>query len=251
MAHKTMNALESEALRRMQTLWTQSTSHLVSLNSNLGLSHKSGEDVFEIGEDNDFPEDICFKVCPVTLKLPEKATNPQNLSLFVILQGRITIARDDFKANKLLQIKSFATEVAYFRKNAGELRHVFGAHFDTAPTHLGHPAYHGQLKSYYEWYDLHKSSSHILPSNCAVVNGLDGILSNVRIPSAHMDVFSYVLQLGADHLVTAKSNREELRTFEKLRVSSLLLRGSAHLLPQFSTEEARTCLRSPHWYPAR
>ncbi|WP_431018407.1 hypothetical protein [Burkholderia gladioli] len=244
-----MNALESEALRRVQSVWTQSASHLVSLNSHLGISHKTGEDVFEIEVDRDFPDDICFKVKPVAFKLPEKATSPHNLSLFVILQGRVTIDRPSFREGKLLQIKSFSTEVAYFRKNSSELKHVFGAHFDTAPTHVGHPAYHGQLKSYYEWYDLYKASSRVLPANCTVIDGFGGVLSNVRIPSAHMDIFSYLLQLGADHLVTAKSSREELRTFEKLRIASLSLKGSAHLLSQFSSAVATTCLRSPHWYP--
>jgi hypothetical protein len=245
-----MNALESEALRRMQSLWAQTASHLMSLNSSLGLSHKTGEDVFELDEDKDFREDICFIVRPVSLKLPEKATKPHNLSLFVILQGRVTIDRQQFKDNKkLLQVKSFSTEVAYFRKHSSELRHVFGAHFDTAPTHMGHPAYHGQMKSYYEWYDLYKEGSRVLPAHCTVVDGLEGILSNVRIPSAHMDIFSYILQLGADHLVTAKSSREELRTFEKLRTTSLSLKGNAHLLAQFSSAAATTCMRSPHWYP--
>jgi len=111
-----MNPLESEALRRMQSLWTQTASHLVSLNSSLGLSHKTGEDVFELDEDKDFREDISFIVRPITLKLPEKATKPHNLSLFVILKGRVTIDRQQFKDNKkLLQVKSFSTEVAYFR----------------------------------------------------------------------------------------------------------------------------------------
>lgn len=239
---------DKTALQQVTAVWDNTMAFFDRLNSSVSVTPKTGFAVFENAKDLGFPDDICLRVKPVVFNLPEKATHGTDRSLFVMLQGRITFDRELYKNGKTLQAVAFSTEVAYFRQRKRVLTHVFGAHFDAAPNELGHPVYHGQIKSFFKWYDEFKGQ-RFFPENCEATDSLGSILPNVRIPSAHMDFFSYVLQLGADHLIWKGSADAEKRTFEQLRQSSLKIKGNANKLSQF-TADALKCLRSPHWYPA-
>ncbi|WP_155635122.1 hypothetical protein [Burkholderia cepacia] len=243
-----MDNNDRTALQQLATVWDNTMSFLDRLNSSISVMPKSGFSVLEHSTDLGFPNDICLRIKPVVFNLPEKASHATDRSLFVMLQGRITFDRQLYKTNKELQAVAFSTEVGYFRQRKRALTHVFGAHFDMAPNEPGHPVYHGQIKSFSKWYDEFKGQA-LFPENCELSDSLGSILANVRIPSAHMDPFSYVLQLGADHLIWRDSAEAEKRTFAELRNSSMKIKGNANRLAQF-TPDALKCLRSPHWYPA-
>jgi hypothetical protein len=64
-----------------------------------------------------------------------------------------------------------------------------------------------------------------------------------------MDVFSFFIQLCADHLVYANSGGDEKAAFNSLLEKNEFWQGAAFQLPRLQSSEAYTCYRSRHWYP--
>jgi hypothetical protein len=186
-----------------------------------------------------------FKLSPVVFNLPERA-NHVSTDLFVVVEGILSFERSEFIERNVLVTHDFGTKVAYFRRSSNSLDHVFGAHYDFSLGEIGHPAFHGQLRSYLELSEKVKSCYHI---DEAVVDCVRGLLKTVRVPTAQMDVFSLFVQLGADHLLYNKSGPEEKAAFNSLLQRSFC-QGAAFRVPGLETEEARTCYRARHWYPA-
>jgi hypothetical protein len=188
---------------------------------------------------------IKFVLEPVVFNVPERG-NHSNAGLFIVVEGWLEVRRADFAANSELVTHAFATRAAYFRSHANELEHVYGAHYDVTVDELGHPVFHAQMRSFLEL------GSHVRTQyqrTDAFVDKVDGVLRNVRVPTAQMDFFSFTLQVFADHLLVRQSGKEVKEAFNTLLQKSEFLRGAAVRSARLSTEAARLCLRSRHWYP--
>ena len=59
----------------------------------------------------------------------------------------------------------------------------------------------------------HRRFADVVPAD----NLVQGLLSNVRIPTAHMDVFSVFLQVLGDHLVSEASDPEKSSSLNRVR----------------------------------
>ena len=186
--------------------------------------------------------EIGFEIKPVVFNLPERANG--EAVLFVVVRGKLYFDEAAIKQN-VLRTLDFATEAAYFRKKADELEHVYGAHYDFARNEVGHPAFHAQMKSFAERFHQVTSAFEM---TCTSKDLVDGVLRTVRLPSAQMDFFSFILQLCADHLIDKNSGPEELSAFRDLKSASAEIKGAAFLVPWLAKPAAQACLRANHWY---
>ena len=193
---------------------------------------------------------IVFDVEPTTFLVPERASDFRSLpNLYISARGRIALNRAAIERQELVT-DSFATEVAYFRHKgtaAGRsvLEHVYAAHFDHAVDEIGHPIFHVQMQSYPERADELARQYAI---DGEVEDRLAGVLKTVRIPTAQMDFFSFLVQICADHLIHKDSGPEDLQAFEGLRESTKSIIGARHLLRAIAGAD---CTRGLHWYPMR
>jgi hypothetical protein len=187
-----------------------------------------------------------FRLQPVVFNLPERATY-SDVDLYVVVEGLISYRRPEFAQDKRLLTNSFATHAAYFRRTRDSLLHVFGVHYDYSGSDIGHPAFHGQMKSFADLGELVKQQYRL---DLPVKDSVKGVLNRVRVPTAQMDVFSVFVQMCADHLLHPGSSKDEVSAFDTLLTRSRFCVGAAFQLPRLATEEARTCYRARHWYPA-
>lgn len=188
--------------------------------------------------------EVGFSVGPVVFNLPERANGRPDL--FVVLLGRLHFDELKITNDSKLQIVNFATQVAYFRQKDNDLVHVYGAHYDFALNEIGHPAFHAQMRSYCERY---QDVANSFDMTCTPTDRVKDILRNVRLPSAHMDFFSYVLQLSADHLIDRTSGEADLQAFRELKQAAAIVLGAAFRVPQLANTAAQACLKANHWYP--
>ncbi|HEL4105873.1 TPA: hypothetical protein UM350_000481 [Stenotrophomonas maltophilia] len=188
---------------------------------------------------------IPFKIKPIVFDVPERAKY-RNERIFIVAKGRISVCAAD---TKTIRTKDFSTEVAYFRrqddadKNVMKLDHVFGAHFDYAPSHKGHPIFHAQMNDL----DALKSAvaeAHRVPTDDGS-NYMSCILRNVRLPTAQMDILSLMLQLAADHLIYEKSQPDQMKALKDLAAQIRMLKSAADLVQPLTAEQ---CTRAVHWY---
>ena len=192
------------------------------------------------------PNVAYFQLHPVVFNLPERATYADT-DLFVVIEGLLSYRRPEFREDKRLLTDSFATHAAYFRRTRDALLHVFGVHYDYSRDDIGHPAFHGQMKSFVDFGELVKQEYRL---DLQVQDSIKGVLNRVRVPTAQMDVFSVFLQMCADHLLHNGSSTDEVSAFSALLAKSHFCIGAAFQLPRLGTDEARTCYRARHWYPA-
>jgi hypothetical protein len=188
-------------------------------------------------------QDLKFLVGPVVLCVPEKPNHP--LNLFIVLAGWIRFGPPSLSDPRQTTV-DFGTQVGYFRSKDGVLYHVYGAHYDMDETLPGHPVFHAQVCSQTVLTEVIRERF-----NEPFSVGSDftqGLLRNVRTPTAQMDVFSVITQIGADHLLTATSNSEVQSAFKELREACDFFVGAAGRLSYLSSEEAARCYRSTHWY---
>ena len=188
---------------------------------------------------------VKFELCPVVFNVPEKADH-RNIALYVVTEGWIELSRQEFRDGRGLVTHAFATRAAYFRQKKNSLEHVYGAHYDVAFNELGHPTFHSQIRSFM---DLSSYVTREYKVNNQLINHLEGVLRNVRLPTAQMDFFSLILQLFADHLLMRNSGEEEKSAFNALLRKDEFLRGAAGRSPRLTAQVARSCYRSLHWYP--
>jgi hypothetical protein len=85
-----------------------------------------------------------------------------------------------------------------------------------------------------------------------VKNDLQHILTTARIPTSQQDIFSFLLQLVADHLLGERSNAgpEQIDAFRTLLTRGRDLVGAGHRIPHLDTQQAQKCMKGWHWYPA-
>jgi hypothetical protein len=235
----------SGILRRLVTQWDHVNAELARLQSTAEVRPENGYDVFQI-VDTGATTVAAFELLPVVFNLPERA-NHVSPNLFVVIKGRLLFDRKEYSEREILATSAFGTQAAYFRRTPGGLDHVYGAHYDFALDEIGHPVFHGQMRSYVDL-AAHVKSQYSIQGE--VSDSVKGVLRNVRVPTAQMDVFSMFIELCADHLLYEKSGPEEKDAFNSLLSRSVFCQGAAFQLPRLATEEARTCYRARHWYPA-
>jgi hypothetical protein len=229
-------------LQRISTQWNDISATLQRLKAGVSLRPTDVRVVFRPADSTD--ELVQFDVDPVVLNLTER-WNHTNPDLFVVFRGQVGFDRPAFTQRDQLVIRHFATEVAYFRRHANELRHVFGAHYDLAMNEVGHPAFHGQFKSFSQFAEFVKRQYGV---DKQVDDCVKGLLKNVRVPTAQMDVFSLILQLCADHLLSAKSSQAEKAAFSQMLTNGSFV-GTADKIQRLSAPAAASCYRARHWYP--
>ncbi len=186
-----------------------------------------------------------FLVKPVTFVVPERAKYPLDL-IYIVAKGRIGICSGD---TTLLKTKDFSTEVAYFRRkddkdrNSMKLDHVYGAHFDYAPGQQGHPLFHAQMNDLDQFKQVVAAKYRVPTENGS--NFMASILRNTRLPSAQMDIFSFMLQVAADHLIYEGSTPLQRMALKDLASEVSALKGAPDLLQAITASQ---CTRSVHWY---
>lgn len=182
---------------------------------------------------------------PVVFNLPEKASRAR-YDLYVVVHGLMSFDLAAFRDNKRLVGHHYATRVAYFRLKSDRADHVYGAHYDFSLAEPGHPTFHSQVRDFTEEYWPIVEEQFRTPRTPESKVG--GILQGVRIPTAHMDAFSAVIQLCADHLVHRSLGPDERRAFNSMLKMSSECQGAAHRFERLGSEAARHCYRAQHWY---
>jgi hypothetical protein len=185
-------------------------------------------------------------VGPVVLNVPPHArANDRNL--YVVLKGHVLLDGESVRSGEPKAIH-YRSVVGYFiyREGANKLHHVYGIHFDMDKS-PGHPVFHSQM-----------SSQRALGYQVRERFRLDGevddeaistILDRIRIPTAQMDPFSVLTQVGADHWIHSGSSPKVLADFDELRSACDFFHGAVDQIDHLGVPEANRCYRSTHWYP--
>lgn len=232
------------ALRRLRNTWDNARGYFEDLGGE--VDPKPATSVFVQDSSRQHPAGTsAFLIKPVTFVVPERAKYPLDL-IYIVAKGRIGICSIDAT---LLKTKDFSTEVAYFRrqndkdKNSMKLDHVYGAHFDYAPGQQGHPLFHAQMNDLDEFKEVVANKYRVPTDNGS--NFMASILRNTRLPSAQMDIFSFMLQVAADHLIYEESTSIQMKALQDLASEVSALKGAPDLLQAIT---ANQCTRSVHWY---
>lgn len=240
-----MDGPKRKVLQRLLNHWDDVKAAFEGMSMAVAVRPDDGWRVFRVtDETNEDP--MTFEILPVVLNIPERASHRSN-DLFVVVGGVIQFRRSDCLSELPLLTYSFKTRVAYFRVKRGSAEHIYGAHYDFAPNQLGHPVFHSQMC------DLVGMWTHVEEqyefAGITPENRIRGILGTVRVPSAQMDVFSFLLQLFADHLLSFQSGTQEKARFNDLLNKNSFLRGAGAQAPHLTTSSALSCFRASHWYP--
>lgn len=239
-----MNRDAMRVLQRVEQAWGQVTHGMQQMYQQSSVRPASFHEIFRL--DGTAPDDeVKLLVGPMVFNLPERA-NGSAANLFIVVEGWLSFEGPDFKATPL-KTKGFGTEIGYFRRKAGRLEHIYGAHYDMDEKGTGHPVFHAQISPKHEFGARVNDQFRL---NAEVINQMGIILGTVRTPSAQMDVFSVLTQICADHLIWEKSADEVRGAFKALRGAGTFLVGAAHRLDYLNTPPANTCYRSIHWYDA-
>lgn len=232
-------------LQRLVSQWDHLQAEIGRLHPAAEVRPSDGYAVFRPVEGSS-PAIARFDLSQVVFNLPERADH-LSTDLFVVVEGRLSFGRQDFRELDILATQEFGTKVAYFRRSPTSLTHVYGAHYDFSLNEVGHPVFHGQVRSYLELSEKVKACYGV---DQTVDDRVNGLLRTVRVPTAQMDIFSLVVQLCADHLLYTHSGPEEKAAFNSLLQKGAFCQGAAFQVPRLQTEEARTCYRTRHWYAA-
>ncbi len=185
-----------------------------------------------------------FNAGPMVFRLRERASS-RSADLFVVVSGWIEFA-PPWVGDLRRTTHRFGTGVGYFRLKDDQLWHVYGVHYDMDEQLPGHPVFHAQMCSQAHMGAEVAAHFHV-PFDETNDRAL-GLLGNVRTPTAQMDVFSVITQIGADHLVSEESAPEVHEGFAKLRSACDFFLGSGDRFTYLSNDLAAHCYRSTHWY---
>lgn len=232
-------------LRALVSQWEHLKAEIQRLNSSVVIRPSDGFAIFRPVSGGE-PELASFDLARVVFNLPERADH-SSTDLFVAVEGQLAFMRSEDGGRESLATHSFATKVAYFRRSANCLMHVYGAHYDFSLNEVGHPVFHGQMRSYPE---LAEGIRQHFDINYKMIDNVKGLLRTVRVPTAQMDAFSLFVQLCADHLLYSRSSADEKKAFNSLLQRSAFCQGAAFQVPRLETQEACTCYRARHWYEA-
>lgn len=229
------------------SLWDELKVCMERINSAAQLYPKDGYQIFKHIVQPDKAVTL-FNIENIVFNLPERATALKT-DLYVVLRGRLFIDRDHYAKTKNVRTLSFDTEAGYFRMQSGDkvVVHVYGAHYDFSKDVSGHPVFHAQMKSFGHFHQVIKTTLDMENLECK--DYMRTVLKTVRLPTAQMDVFSFFLQLIADHLIGSKSSETELDEFARLIEKDKNLQGAGSLVKRLQGPPASVCYRASHWYP--
>ncbi len=224
--------------------WEEFDADVSRLSTMASILPKDGYAVFQYV--NSEGNSANFELNPIVANFPERATEVVS-NLFVVVKGRLSIDRAHFEVEGKLRTLSFATQAAYFRMKGNVLSHVYGAHYDFAANESGHPVFHGQMRSLLEFSEVIKIQYGF--EGVDLKDVVSGILKTVRLPSAQMDVFSFLLQLVADHLLSVDSSDDDKTRFRELLERCKFIQGLGSQIARLQVAPANLCYRAVHWYP--
>lgn len=185
-----------------------------------------------------------FEVGPLVFSVPERPSSG-TANLYIVLSGWIIFAparNGDDRSTTW----EFGTEVGYFKMKDDRLVHVYGAHYDMDETLIGHPVFHAHVSSQAKLAGAIDKEFHLAFE--AENDLMASLLRNVRTPTAQMDIFSVITQIGADHLVSDTSGAEVKEAFHLLREACDFFVGAAGRISYLNCDEAAKCYRATHWY---
>ena len=236
-------ATNQGAINLLRGRWTALLGHLSELSVPLPTPNDPWT-VFQLANPGIETGDIAVEVKPVLFNVRERASFSGRPSLYVVARGTLVLERATLGAGRI-RIVGFSTEVGYFRltKDAS-LEHVYGTHYDFAVDQIGHPIFHGQVKSFSSKF-LATVEDAVGP--CPSVDRVEGILERVRMPTAQMDFFSLILQICADHYFSDSMDEETRLKIRALLETSRTMEGAGFKRTPTSNVE---CMRAGHWYSA-
>lgn len=203
-----------------------------------------GYDVFKPNFERSTDNVAHFDIHPVKINLPLRGQLTSN-DLFVVFEGRIGLDVAAVRNQDVLLTESFASRAGYFTWNKQSLDHVFGVHCDLDTERLAHPAFHAQLVSFGAHFHPHVRELIDVPLG---TDRMAGVLHGVRLPSAQMDFFAFIVQLVADHLMWEQSGEEERKGFNELLKLDQGVKGLTPQITSLRRGAELPCHRGPHWY---
>lgn len=227
--------------RELSTAWQGIRSSITKMRPSTVIQPGTAADVFKPDSGS---EEAKFNIGPIVFNVPERA-NDSVSKLYIVVQGWITFG-PPLVAHQRRTTLEFGTQVGYFRRKGDQLAHVYGIHYDMDEKLPGHPVFHAQMSTQaklaptVEQYTSLKLDSDLDWSR--------GLLRNVRTPTAQMDTFSVITQIGADHLLSESSGDEVRAAFIKLRGACDFFLGAGARIGYLNTLPATHCYRSTHWY---
>lgn len=237
----TLKGIEWKAQQLLVRCWDEVKAVLEAMSVPSPRPSSDGYEIFNVSYDDDAPHALRVEIPGVVLQLPERYSATAS-NLFVHIRALIELDAAALRS-KRLQTSAFSTEVAYFRYSRAELKHVFGAHYDSEFAAVAHPVFHGQLKCYNERGAV---VSELYSLGCESKSAIAGVLGNARVPTSQLDFFSVIVQLCADHLIDANADDTRRELFNRLRALRRQLQGCGYAWPGF--QQASSCMQAAYWY---
>lgn len=232
----------SAVFNDLQSAWSGVRSAIAKLGTGTDIRPNNVAAVF--GVDARVDGGVRITAGPIVFHVPEKPSS-SGAELYVVLSGWLVLSpKPDHEQKRYT--RQFGTKVGYFRQKGAELTHVYGTHYDMDEQLPGHPVFHAQMCSQAGFAEHIAAEYHTTFG--APLDLSEGLLANVRTPTAQMDVFSVITQIGADHFVSETSAPEIRRAFGDLRSACDFFYGAAGQLSYLNEPPASQCYRSTHWY---
>jgi hypothetical protein len=232
---------------KLLTEWSRTKHHLKQLNNIFEHRPRTDPEIVRQGDRNS-DDSVSLNIGPVGFLVPERDLSSGRL--FIYLEGALEFSREVWTESGQLAITNTIAEGAYFKVRDGKLVLVYGSHYDYAPGHQGHPAFHHQLRDHLSDYGEFIKQQFNL--SYPIGDAFDGVLRTVRVPTAQMDAFSCMLKIAADHLLPKGLSPRQRDAFNALQGSETLCGGHCNGQPPPSLQPYRlpyTCYRARHWYP--
>ena len=240
------SSLAPRSLKLVRETWTKTFAEIRKLGQPVVIRPQESSDIFRI--DGADVNRVRMQTAPVVFHIPERVMGLKGNRLFVVVKGEIEFIMGE--EGEGICASGFATRVAYFRTCEAGVKHVFGMHFDFDRA-IGHPVFHGQMRSYGELYQFVLERFPGEGQDIAPIDCVNGVLGNVRLPTAQMDFFSVVLLICSDHLVS----EAVIRVDDDMRVSYGKIREYCGAFLGYREEHGglrdmaeKRCVRSHFWY---
>lgn len=235
---------EGRLNRLLERAWNDACSSARKIQQGISIRPAAYADVFHFIASDDANR-IALKMKPVVFHVPERGDWPSK-QIYVVVEGELTFDRAALRADQYLAT-SFKTHVGYFRHKGRELAHIYGAHYDVDEGMIGHPVFHHQIQTMAALGEALEAQFALpIDSRPDLVQHL---FRQARVPTAHVDVFSIIAQICADHLLHKGSGAGEKGSFKRVLQSCNVYKGVGHRVARLNSGDAPTCYRSLHWYP--
>jgi hypothetical protein len=237
-----MNRDAQFVMNHIQLAWSDVCAGMQKMYQSSSVRPSGVYDVFAVDSISASGQ-LKLSVNPVVFNVPERADR-RDANLYIVVSGWLSFDSADVRTLPL-KTRGFSTKIGYFRSKSGTLEHVYGAHYDIDESESGHPVFHAQISPQMEFSASIFDAFHLRADSYDYVKP---ILSNVRTPTAQMDIFSVFIQICADHLIFSNSNQETRDAFTALRNSCSFFSGAGQRLTYLNSKPASNCYRSTHWY---